>query len=182
MSAIDLRYARALETVVAEKNLTRDDVKRQLQDFLSMYADSAPLREVLSDPSIPQDQKTRMLDAMAQRTAMGGTVRNFVAVVTSHERLGDLPEIVEAYLQLADKDNGVVEAQITSARALDEAARRRLEQSIATLTGETQVRATYTEDADLLGGAVVKVGSTVYDGSVRGQLQQMKQQLMTVAN
>ncbi len=181
MAAIDLRYARALETVVAEQKLTRSEVKQQLHDFLSMYADSAPLREVLDDPSIPGDQKTRMLDAMARRTGMGGTVRNFVAVVTSHERLADLPEIVDAYLQLADKENGVVEAEITSARPLDEAGRRTLEQSIATLTGETQVRATYTEDASLLGGAVVKVGSTVYDGSVRGQLQQMKQQLMAAA-
>ena len=182
MSTVDLRYARALETVVLEQKLDRADVKRQLQDFLAMYADSAQLREVLEDPSIPQDQKVRVLDAMGRRTGMSGTVRNFVAVVTSHERLPDLTEIVDSYLQLADKDSGVAEAEITSARPLDEAGRRALEKSIAQLTGESQVRATYREDPSLLGGAVVKVGSTVYDGSVRGQLEQMKHQLMAVAS
>ncbi len=178
MAAVDLRYARALETVVEEQKLDRVDVKRQLGEFLAMYADSPQLREVLSDPSIPQEQKVRALDAMGRRTGMSGTVRNFVAVVTSHERLADLTEIVDAYLQLADKDSGVAEAEITSARPLEEAGRRALEASIAQLTGESQVRATYREDPSLLGGAVIKVGSTVYDGSVRGQLEQMKHQLM----
>ena len=105
---------------------------------------------------------------------MSATVRNFVAVVTAHERLHELGEIVDAYLRLADKDTGIAEAEVISARPLDAGGRRTLEASIARLTGKGQVRATYREDPDLLGGAVIKVGSTVYDGSVRGQLEQMK--------
>ncbi len=181
MAIVDLRYARALEAVVIEKGLARDAVKGELEDFLRAYAESAPLREVLGDPSIPQDQKLRVLDALAGRLGMSGTVRNFVAAVTGHERLHELAEIVQAYLQLADKDSGVTEAEVTTARPLDGAGRRTLEASIAQLTGEGQVRATYREDPALLGGAVVKVGSTVYDGSIRGQLEQMKQRLVTAA-
>lgn len=178
MAAVDLRYARALEQVVLEQKLAREDVKRQLEDFLATFRESAQLREVLEDPSISQDQKVRLLDALAGRVGLSGTVRNFVAVVTSHERLHELPEIVEAYLQLADKDSGVVEAEVTSARALDESGRRALESSVARMSGGTQVRATYREDPSLLGGAVVKVGSTVYDGSVRGQLEQIKRRMV----
>lgn len=180
MAAVDLRYARALDAVVQEQKLQRDDVKRQVEDFIATYAGSAPLREVLGDPSISQDQKVRVLDAIARRTGMSSTVRNFVAVMTAHERLGEMREIVDAYLQLADKDNGVAEAEITSARPLDEGGRRALERSIAELTGEAQVRATYREDPSLLGGAVIRLGSTVYDGSVRGQLEQMKRRLVAV--
>ena len=178
MAAVDLRYARALEAVVQEQKLPREDVKRQLGDFLGSYRESAPLREVLGDPSIPQDQKVRVLDAIAARTGMSGTVRNFLAVVTAQERLHQLPEITEAYLQLADQDSGVLEAEVTSARPLDEAGRRALEAGVAQMAGSAQVRATYREDPSLLGGAVVRVGSTVYDGSVRGHLEQMKRRML----
>ena len=161
MAAVDLRYARALEQVVLEQKLSRDEVKRQLQDFLAMFGESAQLREVMGDPSIPQEQKVRLLDAIAQRAGMSGTVRNFVAVVTGHERLHELGEIVEAYLQLADQDSGLVDAEVTSARPLDAEGRRALESSVAQMAGTAQVRATYREDPSLRGGAVVKVGSSV---------------------
>lgn len=182
MAVVDLRYARALESVVSQQGRNREDVKRELEDFLSMYRDNAPLREVLGDPSIPQEQKVRVLDALASRSGFSGTVRNFLAVVTSHERLGELREIVESYLQIADKDAGIAEAEVISAHPLDEAGRRVLESGIASMTGGGQVRATYREDAQLLGGAVVKVGSTVYDGSVRGQLEKMRQQLISAVH
>ena len=181
MAAVDLRYARALEAVVTEQKLDREAVKQQLGEFLASYEESPQLREVLGDPSIPQEQKVRVLDAMARRLGASGAVRNFVAVVTAHERMGELQEMLTAYLQLADRDTGIAEAEVTSARPLDESGRRAIEAGITALTGETQVRATYREDPELLGGAVIKVGSTVYDGSVRGQLQQMKQRLVTAA-
>ncbi len=142
------------------------------------YAENAQLREVMADPSIPQEQKVRLLDAIASRTGMSRTVRNLLAVVTAQERLHELPQITEAYLQLSDRDSGVVEAEVTSARPLDEAGRRALEASVAQMAGSAQVRATYREDPSLLGGAMVRVGSTVYDGSVRGHLEQMKRRML----
>jgi F-type H+-transporting ATPase subunit delta len=178
MAAVDLRYARALDEVVVAQNLSRDQVKAQLSDFLATYTSSAPLREVLENPSIPEDQKLRLLDSLAGRIGMSRTVRNFVAVVMHHLRLPELREIFEAYLQLADRDNGVAEAEVTSARPLDATSRKAIEESIRRLANSGSVRATYREDPSLLGGAVIKVGSTVYDGSVRGQLEQMKQRMM----
>lgn len=178
MAAVDLRYARALEEVVLAQKLPREAVKTQLKDFQATFAESAPLREVLENPSIPEDQKLRLLDSLAGRIGMSRTVRNFVAVVMHNMRLPELHDIVESYLQLADEHSGVAEAEVTSARPLDEAGRRAIEGSIARLSGSSIVRATYREDPALLGGAVIKVGSTVYDGSVRGQLEQMKQRMV----
>ena len=181
MAVVDLRYARALDEVVVEQKLAREDVKRQLRDFQDTFGSSAPLREVMENPSIPVEQKVRLLDSIAARIGMSSTVRNFVAVVISHERLHELSGIVEAYLEFADRDSDIAEAEVTSARPLDDAGRQTLEQSIAKLSGSARVRATYHEDPGLLGGAVIKLGSTVYDGSVRGQLEQMKQRLVSAA-
>lgn len=181
MAVVDLRYARALDEVVVEQKLAREDVKRQLRDFQKTFADSAPLREVMENPSIPAEQKLRLLDSMVGPLGLNRTLRNFVAVVISHERLHEIDGIVEAYLELADRDSDIAEAEVTSARPLDDEGRRVLEQSIAQLSGSARVRATYREDPGLLGGAVIKLGSTVYDGSVRGQLEQMRQRLVSAA-
>ena len=178
MSVVDLRYARALDEVVVAKKLPREDVKQQLKDFLTTFQESPALREVLENPSIAEEQKLRLLDAIVSRIGMSRTVRNFVAVVSSHLRMGEMRSIIESYLQMADKDGGIAEAEVTSARALDPEGRRAIEASIASLTGGGAVRAIYREDPTLLGGAVVRVGSTVYDGSVRGQLEQMKQRMV----
>ena len=179
MAVVDLRYARALDEVVVEQKLSRDAVAAQLNDFQETFAGSPALREILENPSVPEEQKLRVLDAMASRMGMDRTVRNFVAVAMSHSRLHEMPEIVEAYLERADTDGGIAEAEVTSARPLDGEGKRSLEASIASLTGGTSVRATYREDPALLGGAVIRVGSTVYDGSVRGQLEQIRQRMMS---
>ena len=181
MAVVDLRYARALDEVVVEQKLSREAVASQLRDFQATFAGSPALQEIFENPSIPEDQKLRVLDGLASRIGMDRTVRNFIAVVMSHLRLHELPEIVDAYLERADKDGGVAEAEVISARPLDGEGKRALEGSIARLTGGTAVRATYREDPALLGGAVIRVGSTVYDGSVRGQLEQIRQRMVSAS-
>lgn len=178
MAAVDLRYARALAAVVAEQKLDALAVQGQLNDFVATMEDSAELREVLGDPSIPEPQKLKVLDAIAAKAGMSSAVRNFVALIARHERLHELREMVAAYVRIAEEESNVQEAQIVSAHPLDEGNRRLLEEQIARLAGGQQVRATYSEDRSLLGGAVVKVGSTVYDGSVRAQLQQLKRRML----
>ncbi len=181
MAVVDLRYARALDEVVVAQQLSRDAVKAQLTDFLAAFEASAPLREILKDPSIPEDQKLRVLDALAQRLGLYRAVRNLLAVMIRNLRLEELRQVIAAYLQRADADTGVAEAEVTSAHPLDAAGRQSLERSILQLAGSISVRATYREDPSLLGGAVIRLGSSVYDGSVRGQLEQMKRQMMTAA-
>jgi F-type H+-transporting ATPase subunit delta len=105
-------------------------------------------------------------------------VRNFIAVIAHHQRLQELRSMVESYAMIADEQSSVAEAEIVSAQPLDKKNRKLLEEKISVLTGAQHVHATYSEDATLLGGAVVTVGSTVYDGSIRAQLQQLKARLI----
>ena len=179
MAAIDSRYARAFASVLASKHLDAKAAQTQLMDFSATLDGSQELREVLENPSLPEEQKLRVLDSIAGRIGMLREVRNFVAVITAHGRLNELHAILEACTAVADGANGIAEAEITSAHPMDAANRTLLEQQVAKLAGGQQVRATYSEDPSLLGGAVVRIGSTVYDGSVRAQLQQLKQRLIS---
>jgi F-type H+-transporting ATPase subunit delta len=151
--------------------------QQQMRDFAQTLADSSELREVLENPSIEMPAKLKVLDAMAGRMAMFKQVRNFIAVILEHRRLPELDEILSEYKQVVDEHAGATEARITSARPLNEKDRAQLEAQIAKLAG-ARVRARYMEDATLLGGAVVEIGSTVYDGSLRAQLQQLKHKLV----
>jgi F-type H+-transporting ATPase subunit delta len=178
MAAVDFRYARALSAVVADQNLDTVGIQAQLNDFVSTLDSSAELREVLENPSIPEQQKLGLLDALASRMMLGKVVRNFIAVVARHQRLHELREMVSDYSALTDEAAHIAEAEVVSAQPLSEASRKLLEEQIARLAGGRKVRATYQEDPLLLGGAIIRIGSSVYDGSVRAQLHQLKQRLI----
>ncbi len=177
MSAIALRYARALAAVVSSHKLDVPVIQQQLADFDDTLAESQALREVLANPAISSDQKLRVLDAIASRLGLFPQVRNFLAVITDHQRMNVLNEILDEYHSLADQQAGFAEAEITTAHPLNEEDRAELEAQVAKLAGG-QVRATYREDASLLGGAVVRIGSTIYDGSIRARLLGLKQKLV----
>jgi F-type H+-transporting ATPase subunit delta len=171
------RYARAFAEVAESAHLDAAVAQQQIRSFAETLEGSGELREFLDNPSIEMTKKLKVLDAIAARIGMFAQVRNFIAVILEHHRLGELGEILAAYRELADEHAGAVEARITSSRKLNEVDRAQLEAQIAKLAG-AHVRASYTEDPSLLGGAIVEIGSTIYDGSVRAQLQQLKQRLV----
>jgi len=171
------RYAQAFAEVAESCGLDSGAVQQQIRDFAETLAESFDLREFLMNPSIEMAQKLKVLDAIAGRIGMFPQVRNFLVVILEHDRLDGLNEILTAYGELADEHAGAAEASITSARALNPEDRAQLEAQVAKLAG-AHVRATYAEDASLLGGVVVQIGSTIYDGSVKAQLQQLKQRLV----
>jgi F-type H+-transporting ATPase subunit delta len=177
MSAIALRYAQAFATVVASHKLDTLATQQQLTGFYEIMAESSALREVLSNPAIPSDQKLRVLDAISSRLGVLPQVRNFLAVIMEHQRMNVLHEILDEYHGLADEQAGLAEAEITTAHPLNDQDRAELEAQVGRLAGG-RVRATYREDTSLLGGAVVRIGSTVYDGSVRAQLLGLRQKLI----
>lgn len=176
MAAIAAPYARAFADVVFEDRLNAHDVQRQLDSFVAAWWESDDLREVFLDPSFPADQKVAILDKLNARLGMGAQVRNFIAVLIQHDRLNILDEVLTDYRKEVNQRLGISEIQITSARLLEADERRGIEQKVAAMTG-TQVHATYQEDRALLGGVVVRIGSTVYDGSVKGRLDRLKEQL-----
>jgi F-type H+-transporting ATPase subunit delta len=176
MTAIAAPYARAFADAVAEAHLNAREVQTQLDDFVAAWSVSADLREVFLDPSFPIDQKVALLDRLNARLEMGTLVRNFIAVLIQHDRLDVLNDVLAEYRSEMNRRLGISEVQVTTARPLAADERQGIEQNVAALTG-TQVQATYYEDKSLLGGVVVRVGSTVYDGSVKGRLDRLKEQL-----
>lgn len=176
-TALALRYARAFADVAESAKLDSSAAQSQLRDFADTAAASRDLRDLLENPSIEQASKLKVLDAIAKRLGMFAQVRNFLAVIIEHGRLTELNDVLEEYREMADADSGAVEARIVTARPLNDADRAQLEAQVTRMAG-AHVRATYAQDASLIGGAVVEIGSTIYDGSVRTQLQQLKQRLV----
>ena len=176
---VALRYAHAFASAAASTKLDVAAAQQQMADFAATLNGSRELREILENPSIPSDQKLAVLDGLAAKVGMMREVRNFIAVMMDHQRLTDLNEIIAAYDLVADAGQGLAEAEITSAFDLNEDDRKELEAQVAKLAGG-KVRVAYKLDKSLLGGAVVKIGSTVYDGSVRGSFEQLKKTLVSV--
>jgi F-type H+-transporting ATPase subunit delta len=167
-------YARAFADVVFDAHLDAARATGGLKRIAHLFGESLALRRVWENPAVPVEQKRKLLDAIVQQEEIERPVRNLVAVLIDHRRLPFLPRIVEQLEKELDARLGFAEAQISTARALGDGEKRALEAQIAKTTGK-KVRASYGLDASLLGGALVRVGSTIYDGSVKGQLEKIKE-------
>ncbi|MBZ5567497.1 MAG: ATP synthase F1 subunit delta [Acidobacteriia bacterium] len=176
MAAISSRYARAFADVVFSMKIAPASVMQQLYDLASAVKSNEMLQRVWETPAIPAEQKRALLDAIVARENVTKPVRNFLAVLIDHCRIGELAEIARGVESEIDARLGFAEADVTSARELTEPEKRALEGKIETMTGQ-KVRAHYATDRTILGGAIVRLGSTIYDGSVKGQLHRMKEQL-----
>jgi F-type H+-transporting ATPase subunit delta len=176
MAAITARYARALADVVLEQKLNPAQIQSDLNDFAAAWHESAGLREVFLDPSFPSSQKIAILDKLNTRLRLSVQVRNFLAVLISHDRMGFFDEVLEDFRHEMNQRLGIAEVEVTSARALDAAERQSLQEKIAVLTSGA-VNTTFREDPSLLGGVILRIGSTVYDDSVRGRIHRLREQL-----
>lgn len=174
MASVAGTYARAFADVVLSAHLDADRSVAELRTIAKLLAENIELRRVWENPSVPLEQKHRLLDAIVQRDKILRQVRNLIALLIDHRRIDFLSRIVSQLEKELDARLGIAEAEITSSRELSDAEKRDFETQITKLTGK-KVRAQYTRDASLLGGAVLRVGSTIYDGSVRGQLEKMKE-------
>jgi F-type H+-transporting ATPase subunit delta len=175
--AVSNRYARAFVDVVFDAKLDPQKITILLQQFVAMYEGSDDLRKIWGSPAVPADQKRALLDQIiGQMGDAPRQMRNFIAVLIDQSRISILPDIAKQFETELNTRLGRVEAEVTSARPLSDVERHSLVAQVAKTTGR-QVSAKYSIDAKLLGGAVVRVGSTVYDGSVRGQLHKIKQEL-----
>ncbi len=170
------RYARAFADVVIEKKLDPRKVEDELWSFVKIVESVPDLRTVWENPSVEARQKRAVLDQIINRIGGSRMLRNFVAVLIDHRRVAALPEIARQFELDLNERMGLADAEVTSARELNDAEKRALESRVSQVTGKT-VRARYKTDARVLGGAVVKVGSTIYDGSIRGQLEKLKEAL-----
>ncbi len=174
MASVTSTYARALADVVFDQHLDPGKTLQEVQSLAELVTSSQMLREVWEAPSIPAEQKRALLDAIVAREGISRSVRNFMAVLMDHRRIKFLEPIVKEFGQELNRRMGFTEAEIVSSRELGDAERRAIEAQVEKLTGH-KVRALYSQDDSILGGAIVKVGSTIYDGSVRGQLERIRE-------
>jgi F-type H+-transporting ATPase subunit delta len=169
------RYAAALADVVISRKEERE-VQDELSAWERMMQDNPQLVEVFGNPTVPYEQKRRVLDALIARARLHQTTANFLQVLLQNQRITELSEINKRLAQVLDERSGVVSAHVTTARPVTESAQTALRAKLAALTGK-DVHLSFATNEELIGGIVTRIGSTVYDGSVRGQLQQAREQL-----
>ncbi len=178
MASVASRYARALVEVILEQKIDGDVARQQLRAIVDAVHESLELRRVWESPAILPEQKRAVLDGIAAQIGAVKPIRNFMAVIIDHRRIGMLDDIVRVFETELDAQLGFAEVQVSSARPLSLQEQREVEARVERMTGK-KVRATYVSNPELLGGVVVRVGDTIYDGSVRGQLEKMRQELST---
>jgi len=173
--AVASRYAAALVDVAMEQKID-ERVKRDLASFGDAYASSSELRNVLESPAVSREAKLQVMQKLGERMDLAQAVRNFLSLLVDHRRTEMLPGIQQAFRTEWNARNGIVEAEITSAQALSAEKRKEM---IGKLEGDLQkkIEAHFREDESLIGGTVVRLGSTVYDNSIRARLNRMREQL-----
>ena len=177
-SVVGSRYARALvEVVVAPGSSNKpDDVVNQLRAMEQLLSESPDLRAALMTPAVPTSRKRAVVGKFADTLGFSQVVRNFLFVILDHQRIAQLSEMREAFERLIDEQLGFARADIASAEPLNDAENAAVRAELSRLTGK-QIRPQFAVDPTLLGGVVARVGSTVYDGSIRGQIEGMRRQL-----
>jgi F-type H+-transporting ATPase subunit delta len=176
MAAIASRYARALVEVILSDKIDADIARLQVRSIVDAVRESDELRRVWQSPAVLPEQKRAVLDGIIRQIGGIKPIRNFIAVLIDHRRIPMLGDIARQFEAELDAQLGFVEIEISSARTLTPGEKRDLENRVERMTGK-KVRARYSSNPELLGGVSVRVGSTIYDGSVRGQLERMRQEL-----
>jgi F-type H+-transporting ATPase subunit delta len=177
MAAFVSRYARAFADVVTEARLDTAAIDVQLNDFLTSWNGSAELREFFATPAVTAIQKVEILDKLNVRFGMRKELRNLLAVLISNGRIAHVQEVAAAYRTELKERQGIRQAEIVTARELGETEKAALVSGVGKLAG-SRIEASFKLDASILGGTVVRIGSTVYDGSVRGRLDRLREALI----
>src|ERR1700679_2468157 len=178
LSAVAARYANALADVVTARDsaLQPQDAVRELRAFEAVLNESHDLREALHTPAIAGSRKKAVVGRLADLLQLSRISRNFLLVLIGHRRITLLGQILQTFEIVLDERNGYIRAEIASASTLGDGPREQLLAELEKLTGK-RIRTAYTVDESLIGGVVAKVGSTVYDGSVRGSLESLGKRL-----
>lgn len=179
-AALSNRYARALVDAVLAPGSDLDprDAGRQLTEFADMVRTSPELRNVLVSPAVSAQKKRAVISRFAESLPLSRLIRNFLFVLIDRRRAGMLAEIAKAFEGALDERLGVVRAEVASAAPLDDEQRNNLQGELSRVAGK-QVRCEFSINSELIGGVVARIGSTVYDGSVRSQLQRLRERLVT---
>lgn len=170
------RYATALADVVV-KTGEGENVTAELKQWDQLIAGNEDLSTAFGNPAIVHLNKERLLESLIEKTRPSRTTANFLRVLLRNDRLGELNEIIERFEKEVRERQGIITAEVTSARDLPAEERSELKASLERLTGKA-VNLNFQTDAELIGGVVTRIGSTVYDGSVRTKLENLREELI----
>ena len=178
LSALGTRYAHALADVVTAPGaaVRPDAAAAELRAFEAALKSSVELQNALTSPAVPPARKRAVVGLIAGRLGSSQIVRNFLFVLIDHRRIGLVTEIIHSFELIVDERLGYARAEVTAARELTETQRAALNQELERLTGR-KIRMRFAVDESLIGGVVARIGSTIYDGSVRGQLHTLGRRL-----
>ncbi len=175
MKSASHQYANALADIALAQGAV-EPVLKQLADFGDAYAESAELRNFLATPAVDREAKHGVIEKLVARLGASKIVRNFLFVIADHGRTHILSEIIVAFQEVVRQRQGIAEAEISSAVELSAAQKAEFSFTLERLTGK-RVEAKFSLEPALLGGAVVRIGDAIYDGSLRNRLNQMRARL-----
>jgi F-type H+-transporting ATPase subunit delta len=169
------QYANALADIALQQGAA-EPVLKQLADIGAAYRESPELRNFFSSPAVSREAKHGVVEKLVARLGASKILRNFLFVIIDHRRTQAIPEMVNAFQEVIQQRQGLAQAHVLSATPLSEAQKAGLVQTLERLTGK-KIQPEYALQSDLLGGAVVRIGDTIYDGSVKSRLDQMRHHL-----
>jgi F-type H+-transporting ATPase subunit delta len=180
LSAVSTRYAKALVEVVTEPDSGIDPqtAMQQLRQMAAMISESHDLKNALLTPAVSPSRKRAVIAKLTGPLNIHVKVRNFLYVVIDHRRVHEIPSIVEAFEALLDQHLGFIRADVSSAKPLSDAQKAALEVELSRVSGK-KAKLNFEMDPALVAGVVARVGSKVYDGSVRGQLERLRATLLS---
>jgi F-type H+-transporting ATPase subunit delta len=178
LSAVISRYVEALADVVTGSSSTvrPEDALEQLRVFEATLSSSMALRNALISPSVPVGRKRAVVGRIADQLKLSRIIRNFLFVLIDHRRIAEVPQILPAFELVLDQRLGFARVEVASARQLSETQRSTLNGKLERLTGK-RIRMRLSVDESLIGGVVARLGSTVYDGSLRTRLHDLERSL-----
>jgi len=177
MPAFVARYAQAFADVVKDLKLDTAALDRQFGDFLGTWEASADLRTFFVNPAFPAVQKVAFLDKLNVELGLQKELRNLIAVLIDNNRIAHVAEVAAQWRRILQEQQGIKPAEIVTARELTKQEQDALAAEVAKLAG-AKIDASFKVETSILGGTVVRIGSTVYDGSVKGRLERLKESLM----
>jgi len=177
MAAFVSRYAHAFLDVVTSAKLDPGAIDRQLSDFEATWNGSPELQAFFENPAVPAVQKVSILDKLNAKLGLQKELRNLLAVLINHDRIAHVREVAAAYRAALQEQMGIRQAEIVTSRELSGDEQNALIEGVGKLAG-ARIAPVFKQDASILGGAVVRIGSTVYDGSVRGRLERLREALV----
>lgn len=176
VTTIANRYARALADVITERS-EMNEVVAELNSFCSMMTGHDQLRSVFASPVLSAERKRAVLNDLLAKLQLRQTSNNFLRLLLDNSRLHDLDQMLKALARELDARTNIVSAEIITARDISQQEENMLADKLKAATGK-QVRLQFRTDPGIIGGVVTRIGSVVYDGSIKTQLAQMKQRLM----